>query len=75
MEQHPKNKAQKQDRDFAQEYNEMLEKAREIYPNIEENIQSYYATLDEAQNVKDYLELSFQNAPEISDNQIKMNNL
>lgn len=52
------------------QFNDLFDKARQLYPDIEENISSYSSTMVHTDSLKDYLDLIMQTPLETSTNQV-----
>jgi len=52
------------------QFNDLVEKAKQLYPDINENIASYSNITAYTERLQDYLNLSLQTPFEVSTNQI-----
>ena len=64
------NKSNKQN--FEQQFADLLEKAREMYPNIDDSISTLNNMAAQTNNLDDYLNLTFKTPAEISSNQTQL---
>jgi len=55
------------------QFNDLFDKAKQLYPDIEENISSYSASRVHAERLQDYFDLLAQPPLEISTNQVVVN--
>jgi hypothetical protein len=55
---------------LAKEYQELLDKARELYPDIDDTISTLNNMTSQTNNLQDYLNLTHQTPSETSNNQI-----
>ena len=64
------NTQEQSEKSIEKQFQELLDRAKQLYPNIEEDIASYTDTVAYTDNLQDYLNLTMQTPYEISNNQI-----
>ena len=54
------------------QFNDLFNKAKQLYPNIDETISSYSNMMSSSERLQDYLNLTMQTPSEISTNRINL---